>query len=102
MSTDPKATAITALRTASAGIGLATVAIKAGPYSWIGALAQTATEAAAELLEAEPIDTQQGMSDARSALAPVFDALPGVRSHEAQVCAEFAVVATRIVRRWVS
>ena len=101
MNTDPKATAILTLRATSAAIGLATVAIKAGPYSWIGTLAQTATEAAAELLEAEPIDTLQGMKDAQGALTPFFDALPGVRSHEALVCAEFVVVATRIVRRWV-
>ena len=101
MTTDPKATAITALRTAAAGIGLATVALKAGPYSWIGTLAQASTTAAAELLEAEPIDTKEGAQDIEDALTPVFDALPEVRSHEAQVCAEFVVVATRIVRRWV-
>ena len=102
MSTDPKTTAAHVLRLVSASVGLASAPMKSGPYSWIGTLAQAAANAAAELLEAEPIDTKQGGQEVQAALVGVFDALPEVRSHEAQVCAEFAVVATRIVRRWLT
>jgi hypothetical protein len=102
MSADPKATAAHVLRLVSASIGLASAPMNSGPYSWIGTLAQAATNAAAELLEAEPISTKEGAQDIEDALTPVFDALPEVRSHEAQVCAEFAVVAVRIVRRWLT
>lgn len=97
---DPKATAITALRTAAAGIGLATAAIKTGPYSWIGALAQASTTAAADILAAPDIDTTEGKRAIGFALASVFDALPEVSRAQSEDLAAGIVAAVRIVRKW--
>ena len=100
MSADPKATAITALRTAAAGIGLATVALKAGPYSWIGTLAQASTTAAADILAAPDIATAEGKRAIGFALASVFDVLPEVTQAQAEDLAAGVVAAVRVVRKW--
>ena len=100
MTTDPKATAILTLRATSAGIGIATAAIKTGPYSWIGTLAQTATEAAAALLEAEPTETPQGRGATLDALQPVLDSIPKVSRADSEALALGIVTAIRVVRKW--
>ena len=100
MSADPKATAITALRTAAAGIGLATVALKAGPYSWIGTLAQASTTAAADIIEAPDLGTPGARRIVAEALEPVFMALPGVSQSQSEDLAAGVVAAVRVIRKW--
>jgi len=100
MTPDHKATAILTLRATSAGIGLATVAIKAGPYSWIGTLAQASTTAAADILAAPDIATADGKRAIGFALASVFDALPEVTQAQAEDLAAGVVAAVRVIRKW--
>jgi len=100
MTTDPKTTAILTLRAASAGIGIATAAIKTGPYSWIGALVQASTAAAADILEAPDIATADGRRAIGYALASVFDALPEVTRAQSEDLAAGVVAVVRVVRKW--
>ena len=99
---DPKTTAATALRAASAAIGLATIAAKEGPYAWIPATVQAIAACAADVLEAEPIETAKGRNAIIHALVPVFDSLPRVSRADSEELALGIVTAIRVVRRWVS
>ena len=100
MNTDPKATAALTLRATSAAIGLATAAIKSGPYSWIGTLAQASTTAAADILDAPDIATAEGKRAIGFALASVFDSLPEVSQAQAEDLAAGVVAAVRVIRKW--
>lgn len=100
MTTDPKATAAQVLRLVSASIGLASAPMRSGPYSWIGALVQASTTAAAEIIAAPSIDTADGKRAIGFALAAVFDALPDVSRAQSEDLAAGVVAAVRIVRKW--
>lgn len=97
---DPKATAATALRAASAAIGLATLGIKDGPYAWIPGTVQAVTACAADVLEAEPIETPQGRGAIMDALQPVLDSIPKVSRADSEALALGIVTAIRVVRKW--
>ena len=100
MTTDLKAAAAQVLRLVSASVGLASAPMKAGPYSWIGTLAQASTTAAADILDAPSIDTAQGKQAIGFALASVFDALPQVSRAQSEDLAAGIVAAVRIIRKW--
>ena len=100
MTTDPKATAILTLRATSAAIGLATVAIKTGPYSWIADLVAASATCAADVLEAEPVETPQGRGAIMDALQPVLDSIPKVSRADSEALALGIVTAVRVVRKW--
>lgn len=100
MTTDPKATAILTLRATSAGIGLATAAIKTGPYSWIGDLVAASTTCAADVLEAEPVETPHGREAIMDALQPVLDSIPRVSRADSEALALGIVTTIRVVRKW--
>ena len=100
MTADPKTTAILTLRATSAAIGLATAALKASPYSWIGTLVQASTTAAADILAAPSVDTADGKRAIGFALASVFDALPDVTRAQSEDLAAGVVAAIRVIRKW--
>lgn len=100
MTADTKAAAVLALRAASAGIGIATAAIKTGPYSWIGTLVQASATAAADILDAPDIGTADGKRAIGLALAAVFDELPEVTRAQSEDLASGVVAVVRVVRKW--
>jgi hypothetical protein len=74
--------------------------MKAGPYSWIGTLMEASTTAAADLLEAEPIETAKGRTQTLDAITPIFDALPEVNKAQSEDLAAGVVAAIRVIRKW--
>jgi hypothetical protein len=100
---DPKATAVSVLRAASAAASLGAAASKDGPYAWIVPFASKALSGAADLVEDAPYGlSQSDRAHVSDALWPVLDALPDVSPGESRDIARGIAAAVTVIRRWVA
>ena len=100
---DPKATAVSVLRAASAAASLGAAASKDGPYAWIVPFAGRALSGAASLVEAPPVGTSpMARAVIVNALRPALEELPGLEGTEARDLARGIAAAVTVIRRWVA